>query len=144
MKKFFFDDKRDVPADDWVLARTVDDAKRILTEQAFDVVSLDHDIEYEMMCEECLQELDVENPEGGFLSDAIIAAKLQEGCKHKPDGTTLAHWMVSSMKQPWPKLIIIHSANAYGATRMMGILKSHAKVLRAAYDKARLNSVRYE
>jgi len=47
MKKFFFDDVREAPSHEWVVARTVPEAKEILLKESFDVMSLDHDIGYQ-------------------------------------------------------------------------------------------------
>ena len=120
MKKFFFDDVRDAPSSSWTLARDVSQARYILLQEPFDIMSLDHDIGFQMACHSCIEEVFKESG-----NDSIaISNKLAEGCKHCETGTTLARWMCDYLTK-WPRIILIHSANPYGQERMLNILKEH-------------------
>lgn len=44
MKKLFVDDIRMPPADDWIIARTADEAIQYMKLIDFDVISFDHDL----------------------------------------------------------------------------------------------------
>ena len=134
LRKFFFDDVRDVPDSDWTLARDVTEAKKILSEQQFDVWSLDHDIGFQMMCEPCYTEW-VNAPVLEAIEDV-----LRKGCTHIENGTTLAQWAVENITI-WPELIVIHSANPYGAERMHNLLKSKTECLRIPYNLEALRSI---
>ena len=135
MRKFFFDDVRDVPDESWDLARNVQTAKDMLSRKPYDVWSLDHDIGFQMLCEDCYEET--------IAADGILTYEevLKRGCTHMQSGTTLAKWAVEHV-QSWPELIVIHSANTYGAERMHGILSRYTKVLIVPYNKEVLNSIR--
>lgn len=135
IKKFFFDNIRDVPDTDWVLARDVPAAKSILSEMAYDIWSLDHDIGFQMMCEKCWDEW---HTDGMVISTEEV---LKKGCNHTENGTTLANWAIENV-ETWPDLIIIHSANPYGSARMRDILAVKAIVLIIAYDKETLRSIK--
>ena len=135
MKKFFFDDLRDAPGPDWVVARSVTEAKQVLRKCTFDVMSLDHDIGVPMMCARCLDE--IPKP----ITKSRVKVKLKLGCAHREHGTDLANWMVPNLAS-WPKLIIIHSANPYGAKRMKSILRPYAEVKIIAHDRYRYDRIR--
>ena len=115
------------------VARDVQQAVKILSEQKFGVWSLDHDIGYQMLCEDCDREWKIR-----FIEDETFTYEvgLREGCKHKEDGTTLVQWAVKNITE-WPELILIHSANNYAAERMRDILKTkfNGVLLIARYDK---------
>ena len=118
-KYFFFDDIREAPEVNWVVARDVPTAQEILSKTAFDIWSLDHDIGFQMMCEKCQKEIGYD----GIVLDAMLLSKLREGCNHALNGTHLAAWALDNI-QVWPQLIIIHSANPYGAERMRDMLST--------------------
>ena len=137
MRKLFFDDVRDAPDDTWMLARDVAGAKRLMQDYAFDVMSLDHDIGMQMMCEKCYAEIEKPVTTVMLASDKELEDKLRTGCQHSEHGTHLAQWMIDTLTV-WPDLIIIHSANPYGADRMQGMLRNHTQTLRMNYDKEKL------
>lgn len=136
-RKFFFDDVRDLPDATWDLARNVTEAIRMLETNTYDVMSLDHDIGFQMMCDDCYDEAKKMLIDG---VDEPLEAILKRGCTHKRDGTTLARWMIENLKE-WPELIVIHSANAYGAARMYGILCEKTLCLIATYNKEFLRGI---
>jgi hypothetical protein len=126
VNKLFFDDVRDPLPNTgmWTLARDVKQAKYVInTFQSFDVMSLDHDIGMQMMCDKCYDEI----PKPVTIDDTRLIEKLHTGCAHMEHGTDLARWMDENLLT-WPRLIIIHSANPYGAERMAGILRKHTLV----------------
>lgn len=146
MNKLFFDDVRDKPGDDWFLARDVPEAKRLMELMPFNVMSLDHDIGFQMMCDTCHAEVvaSLREEEGKGvpmekLSEALIE-KSHLGCPHMEHGTDLAKWMVENL-QLWPSLIIIHSANPYGAQRMADILKEKTQVMIAPFHSPQFKHV---
>lgn len=148
MKKLFVDDVRDTPDETWILARDVPTAKDFIQTVEFDVMSLDHDIGFQMVCHECLDEERAKNKDIGkenspTLIQEIQAKLIQGGCKHHETGTGLAQWMVDNLKK-WPKLIVVHSANPYGAERMMSLLGPKTRCVRIAYNKATLRSIRWK
>ena len=134
MKKFFFDDLRDAPDPGWVVARNVTEAKQVLRTCTFDVMSLDHDIGMRMRCDRCHDE--IPKP----ITKFQLEQKLERGCAHSEHGTDLAKWMVPNLTS-WPKLIIIHSANPYGAKRMKSILGRYAEVKIIAHDRCRYDRI---
>jgi len=119
---FFFDDKRKAPSSDWDVARTVEEAKDMLKYHNYGIISLDHDIGYEMACPKCLEE---EGLKTGSIIVPITLEMLERGCSHFEDGTDLANWMVANLVE-WPALIIIHSGNAVARERMKSILEKKA------------------
>lgn len=134
LRKFFFDDVRKAPGPDWIVARDVPEAKLRLATTAFDVMSLDHDIGMQMMCDKCYDE--IAKP----VTDPAVIEKLHLGCQHMQHGTDLAKWMVEQILE-WPRLIIIHSANPYGAQRMADLLDPHAPVLVRPYHMCRYDTI---
>jgi NAD+-processing family protein with receiver domain len=133
VKKFFFDDVREAPDADWVLAQDVWQAKQALRTFAFDVMSLDHDIGMQMMCARCREE--IPKP----ITNARVEEKLRLGCTHTEHGTDLAMWMTHNLLR-WPKLIILHSSNPYGAARMKSILGPYANIEVIPYDQCKYKS----
>lgn len=133
IRKFFFDDVREAPGPEWVVARNVPEAKQILKMQEFDVWSLDHDIGMEMLCRICYQEseLSLKLPNGlvDMNNFKETEAKYADGCIHQETGTALVKWMIENLTK-WPELVIIHSSNPYGSERMLGILKDKVKDVR--------------
>lgn len=98
--KLYVDDVRDAP-DGWVLARTVEEAKRLLATGEVISVSLDHDMG---ACKEC--------------SDASINYRW---CPHVEDGYALVMWMIENNHVP--PLVSIHSMNPVGRQRMIAALE---------------------
>lgn len=140
MRKFFFDDVRAKPGDEWVLARDVPQAREILSVQDFDVMSLDHDIGMQMMCKQCYDE--IPKPfQSGVADHKLIVEKLKLGCVHMEHGTDLAKWMVEHLTV-WPRLIVIHSANRYAAERMASILNPYSVVRIIRYDQCQWDSLK--
>ncbi len=143
MRKFFFDDVRNPPDSSWTVARDVAEAKRVLGTEQFDIMSLDHDIGYEMMCDICYSELKLTTMPGAeagtlaaFATGASVESKLERGCPHMQDGTDLANWMVENLKV-WPAHIFIHSANPYASNRMKTILAGKAATQVMSYTDVR-------
>ena len=126
MRKLFFDDVRKAPDDTWMVARGIPDAKELMTAFAFDIMSLDHDIGFQMICEKCYEETD-------WDVDDPITHMLRIGCNHTENGTTLAKWMIENLKA-WPSLIFIHSANPYGVRRMQDILSVKTPTIIGTFD----------
>lgn len=142
MKKLFFDDVRQAPDKDWHQAYDVPGAKFAMEQNTYDVMSLDHDIGMQMMCNQCYEE--IEKPiTSQVILDRAIFDKLKLGCNHSEHGTHLARWMAENLKT-WPKMIIIHSANQYGAERMANILKSSAGAFHTEILVIPFHHVRYE
>jgi hypothetical protein len=141
MRKFFFDDVRTPPDETWVLAKDVPEAKKVLSEQVFDVMSLDHDIGFQLVCPECYEKFKEKVP--NFENFEEFEEKLSKECPHYQHGTQLATWMVENVKE-WPKLIIIHSANWFGARRMEGLLKPFAEVKVIRHDLFVYNTIKRE
>ena len=133
MKRLFFDDVREKPSEGWILARDVEAAQELMKQNDFDIMSLDHDIGYQMACKDCFAEVK-------SIQEAL--EKVRIGCPHFPSGTDLAKWMVKNLTV-WPKIIIIHSANMYGAERMKQIILDHIQVpiLILPYDKIVLETI---
>ena len=77
-----------------------------------------------------------------LASDKELEDKLRTGCNHSEHGTHLAQWMVDNLTA-WPHLILIHSANPYGADRMKSILEPFTEVRKIRYDKSILRSVQF-
>jgi len=95
--KLFVDDIRRYP-DDWILARTVSEAIRILDTLSVEEISLDHD----------------------------IACYHLDGSQHSSNETfePVARFIVRLPKEQQPKIVYIHTANPYGADILYNILKS--------------------
>ena len=136
MRKFFFDDVRKAPDSAWVVARDVPEACAVLLTQTFDVMSLDHDIGFQMSCDECYEVY-----RGTCKSYEELEQKLMDLCTHHETGTHLARWMAVNIKK-WPQLIIIHSANPYGAVRMAGILSPFTDVKIIRYDLCKYETLK--
>lgn len=105
------DDMRRIPIG-WIGARTVEEAKRLLSTGRIDKCSLDHDMG---ACADCVAKGkhvgDMATPETTFLN----------WCPHVPDGTKLVRWMVET--GTWPKQKpTVHSANPNGKSRMEGMI----------------------
>ena len=115
MEKLFFDDIRNPPDTSWDVARNVEQAKEMLVRTAYDVISLDHDIGFALVCPDCGT----------------------DSCPHFQTGTDLARWLADGIDEgyltPAPKLTIIHSFNPEGADRMREIIGSRSDVRIAAY-----------
>ncbi len=91
----YLDDERPVPAE-WVLARTIAEAKAHLSAGAVDRASLDHDLG---QCEACGSELGPNN------------------CRHVGTGYDLVKWMAETGNWPREKPTV-HSMNPVGAAAM--------------------------
>src|SRR3990167_2150545 len=148
LRKLFFDDVRAAPDNTWMTARDVPEAKALMQKYAFDVMSLDHDIGMHMMCEECYSEIPKPITSVMLTEDKEVHDKLRLGCNHSEHGTHLAQWMLKNLdnhpdsnKMPWPELIIIHSANPYGAQRMEDLLRNGTVTMRIPYNREILQSV---
>lgn len=123
IKKLFYDDVRLPPDASWALAVNNAEAKALLLREKFDIISLDHDIGYQMMCSDCLKEAGItdETTLTEMEQDKSWFEQVVKGCTHTENGTHLAQWMLENLTD-WPKLIILHSANQYGRERMFNIL----------------------
>lgn len=111
--KLYMDDVRPCP-DGWRVARTIDDAKLLLSTGTVIYASLDHDMG---ACDDCIAKGahvgDMATPETTFLN----------WCPHVPDGTALVRWMVET--GTWPEFKpTVHSANPLGRARMQGLIHS--------------------
>lgn len=145
MNKLFFDDVRDAPDETWDVARTVRDAMMMMKDKRYDIMSLDHDIGFQMCCDECYKEMKAE-AKGPLITEETAVKYFTEGCKHMLHGTDLAMWMKESWSplnvfNKWPSLILVHSANPYGAQRMMDILTPFTLCRRVFYNKEMLRNV---
>jgi hypothetical protein len=143
MNKFFFDDVREAPDDTWTVARDVPAAKAVLAAEYFDVWSLDHDIGMQMMCIQCYNEIPKPITTADLANSTALEDKLRLGCTHMEHGTDLARWALENIVR-WPELIVIHSANPYGAKRMRDMLVEKTQVIGIRYDKETLRSIRWK
>lgn len=138
--KLFFDDVREPPDDSWIIAKTVQEARDMLGAIAFDVVSLDHDIGYQMLCTNCYADVEAEYPNELDRTRELIR-RVDIGCPHNESGTDLAKWMVDHLDH-WPKLILLHSANAPGRIRMRNLLAPFAICMEIPYDMTIYKTIR--
>lgn len=106
MKIFFLDDdkerhkrfKMNRIGMDITAAWTYAEARKLLSEQIFDVAYLDHD-----------------------LSELAAAGK---PAKDEKTGTDVAEFIITMEICKRPRLVVIHSYNDYGRRRMRGILET--------------------
>lgn len=111
----FVDDIRVLPAglpELWTVARTIEEAKRLLATGEVVRCSLDHDMG---ACEACLSAGkhvgDMLTPETTYLN----------WCQHHEDGTKLVQWMIETGN--WSKQKpTVHSANPVGRERMRALI----------------------
>ena len=122
MRKFFFDDVRASPGDDWEVARDVPQARYLLENCDYDVWALDHDIGMQMLCEKCNMELWIRDMDISGIAFKEAETKFQDGCIHYETGTALVKWAIETLTK-WPQLVIIHSSNPWGSARMKGLLE---------------------
>ena len=104
MKKLWVDDERQAPDDSWIVARTVNEACRLIASQHMTEISLDHD-----------------DGVDSFEAVAYVIGEKYFVEKGFPE-------FCSKMKIVCPRLypkITIHSANPIGAKRMIDILKDY-------------------
>ncbi len=101
--KLWIDDIRNAPSDEWVIARTITDAIRILAQWDIEEISLDHDISHQVAigrvsrpypCDEC------------FCAVAYF----------------ILEKYVDNRSAGYPK-ITLHTSNPVGAEKMKNILK---------------------
>lgn len=100
MIKLFLDDIRNPPDDTWTVARTAEEAQRLLSEQDVDMASLDHDLGE---CSDCAAKRGYEDP--------------RFTCPHRMNGYRLTLWMAETGHWPRQKPTV-HSANPVGAANM--------------------------
>lgn len=105
--KLYVDDIRKVPGDDWIIARNVNDAIRVLAQMEFDEISLDHDISHQLA-----METGVSRPYP--CSECFCAVAFYIGEKYK----------FSEDIGSYPK-ITLHTSNPVGAEKMKNILKDY-------------------
>lgn len=145
MRKFFFDDVRAAPDGTWIVARDVAHAKEILSREDFDVWSLDHDIQFEMMCDLCSEQSRKDFREG---NDHALEDILMKGCEHIETGTHLVQWIVENRRKfQWPRLIILHSGNHYGRNRMESILapfREFTEIKQIPFNRDILRSIEWQ
>lgn len=102
--KLWVDDIRKPPDESWMWARTVEQAKKLLTSTKCVECSLDHDMG--------LQEYDPNMPD---------AHRLRAKNFHEiPCGYDLAKWMKENERVP--PVITVHSWNPHGAQKMVALL----------------------
>jgi hypothetical protein len=97
MKKLYIDDIRDAPDSSWIVARTYDEAIKLLDTELFDIVSFDHD----------LGDNNVPERTGYTILMKVVQDKV--------DG------------KPVPKEFHVHSANPVGVERMLGVIERYLK-----------------
>lgn len=106
----YMDDVR-IPPIGWTVARTVADAKRLLTLGIVDKASFDHDMG---ICDDCAKMQQTDQPELFIVG----------WCPHASDGTELALWIVGTGH--WPKQYPeVHSMNPVGRIRMASIFERY-------------------
>jgi hypothetical protein len=103
--KLWYDDCRPPPDDTWVWARTNERAKELLTQYVFDECSLDHDMG--------LHEL---TPDEANDWDKIVEIANALQPEVEENGVALVKWMIETERVP--ELVVIHSWNPEGASRM--------------------------
>ncbi len=106
--KLWVDDTRPAPPG-WTHARTVEEAKAILSTQTVTEASFDHDLGG---CPECRAHHRVTG------NDELAT------CPHVPTGFDLCTWLVASGR--WPEYPPqVHSSNLVGAAQMRGLIARH-------------------
>ena len=111
MMKLFVDDVRPAPeGDEWLVARTVKDAKTYLQRDDIVSVSLDHDMG---ACDECIAK-------GEHIGEGYV-----NWCQHAEDGYALVMWMIENRRIP--PLVWVHSMNPVGKRRMIAALESRPR-----------------
>jgi hypothetical protein len=101
MFNLYVDDVRQAP-DGWRVARTIADAKLLLSTNEVDACSLDHDMG---ACVECTK------------NETHVGATWSNWCSHAEDGSALVRWLIETGH--WPKQCpTVHSMNPVGAKRM--------------------------
>lgn len=112
--KLYVDDIRPAPSDEWTLARTIDEAKRLLGTDTVVIASLDHDMGACPACEhEGLHIGDMTTPETTFM----------HWCPHASDGYGLVCWMIEY--DHVPPSVYVHSMNPVGRARMLAALNTY-------------------
>lgn len=104
--KVYMDDVRPCP-DGWVLARTVEECKVLLTTMDVDAISLDHDMG---ACEACVEA-------GTHIGDMQTAeTTFYNYCPHAQTGMDMVDWMIEHGRVP--PTVYVHSMNPVGSRRM--------------------------
>ena len=97
--KVFLDDIRDAPDGTWHIARSAEEARKLLEIHNVTELSLDHDL--------------------GYLD--------QYGRPGEPTGYDLVKWMIDYLPPAmWPLRIYIHTANPTGRANMFALLNATA------------------
>lgn len=105
--KLFVDDIRNAPDETWVVARTITEAVRIISQQIVEVISLDHDISHQVHMDTLSRPYPCQE---NFSAIAYYLGAL---------------YGFRNIKQP---TIILHTANPVGAKNMASILSLHGLV----------------
>lgn len=105
--KLWLDDVRPAPDETWVVARSVEEARDILSVRFVEIASLDHDMGE---CDECAA---VFPPRGYPL--------VTDTCRHKMTGYDFVMWMAETGKWPASKPAV-HSVNPVGRQRMEAVI----------------------
>lgn len=113
--KMYLDDMRTCP-NGFVLARTIEDAKELLSTGKVTHASLDHDLG---ACDPCMGGKTVEQwlQESGHQS--------MPNCGHVGTGYDLLVWMDEN--NHWPEVIAVHTANPAARVRMLQFIEERPK-----------------
>lgn len=107
--KLWIDDERDPPDTNWVVARTVSEAVRLLARQRFNEISIDHDDGHDSF-----------EPVAYFIGEKYYTSKPADGFF----GQEMPANMIVARPSWYPK-ITIHSANPLGAKKIWNILRDY-------------------
>lgn len=113
--KLFVDDTRAAP-DDWLLVRSVAEAKTLLAGGDVIAISLDHDMG---ACEAC-------TTAGTHIGDQTTdETTYYNTCPHAETGYDLVMWMIEH--DYVPALVAVHSMNPVGRKRMIQALEGRER-----------------
>lgn len=115
--KLFLDDCRDAPKD-WVLARSVEEAKALIAERGMpDAISFDHDMPYDVP---------KEPPQGKLIQ--VVSGFYRENVRLHPTGLDFVGWLWDQVEDgthvfPEGFTYYVHSANHRGAQMIACIME---------------------
>lgn len=117
--KLYLDDIRSPPDETWTVARTVEEAFRLLLEHEVEAASLDYDLDD--LCATCTSS---SRPEGSAL---LVMGSPSSGCSAScrcdchVKGLEFVRWMADTGMWPQTKPVV-HSANEHGRAEMRTLI----------------------
>ena len=117
--KVWLDDNRPAPIG-WAWVKTVDDCIQCLMDARAHVeaLSLDHDLGW---CDDCVKAARIDE-------DGVILNPIVSQCAHVKSGYDMACWL-EEYDMFGPPVIVIHSVNPEGASRMKTALEHGGRVV---------------